>query len=47
MADALKDELANDPLARGYAGMTDEEAGEDAPRARRLNFKGAGDYGHG
>ncbi len=29
MADALKDELAPDPLARGYSGMTDEEAAAD------------------
>ncbi len=29
MADILKDELANDPLGRGYAGMTDEEAAAD------------------
>jgi len=26
---ALSDELANDPLARGYAGMTDEQATTD------------------
>ena len=29
MADVLKDELANDPLVRGYAFMTDEEAAAD------------------
>ncbi len=29
MADILKDELANDPLGRGYAGMTDEEVADD------------------
>ena len=29
MADVLKDELANDPLTRGYLGMTDEEAAAD------------------
>ncbi len=29
MADVLKDELALDPLGRGYAGMTDEEAAAD------------------
>ena len=29
MADVLKDELTNDPLVRGYAGMTDEEAADD------------------
>ncbi len=29
MSDVLKDELANDPLARSYAGMTDEEAAAD------------------
>ncbi len=29
MADVLKDELANDPLVRGYASMTDEEAAAD------------------
>ncbi len=29
MADTLKDELAGDPLGRGYAGMTDEEAAAD------------------
>ncbi len=29
MSDALKDELANDPLARGYLGMTNEEAATD------------------
>ncbi len=29
MADALKDELAGDPLVRGYSGMTDEEAAAD------------------
>ena len=29
MSDVLKDELATDPLTRGYAGMTDEEAADD------------------
>ncbi len=29
MVDVLKDELANDPLVRGYSGMTDEEAAAD------------------
>ena len=29
MADTLKDELASDPLGRGYSGMTDEEAADD------------------
>lgn len=29
MSDILKDELTNDPLGRGYSGMTDEEAADD------------------
>lgn len=29
MADVLKDELTSDPLGRGYAGMSDEEAAAD------------------
>ncbi len=29
MADVLADELVNDPLVRGYLGMTDEEAAAD------------------
>ena len=29
MADILKDELVNDPLGRGYSGMTDEQASTD------------------
>ncbi len=29
MADDLKTELDNDPLGRGYSGMTDEEAAAD------------------
>ena len=29
MANILKDELANDPLVRGYAGMTDQAAADD------------------
>ncbi len=29
MADTLKDELANDPLGRGYAGMSDQGATDD------------------
>ncbi len=29
MADALKDELASDPLLRGYLGMSDQEAAAD------------------
>ncbi len=29
MADTLKDELANDPLVRGYSAMSDQEAADD------------------
>ena len=29
MADILGDELLNDPLTRGYTGMTDQEAADD------------------
>lgn len=29
VTDILKDELANDPLTRGYASMTDETAADD------------------
>tara|TARA_R110000772_G_scaffold237481_1_gene349385 strand:+ start:744 stop:1133 length:390 start_codon:yes stop_codon:yes gene_type:complete len=29
MANELRDELLNDPLVRGYAGMTDQEAADD------------------
>ena len=29
MADTLKDELINDPLIRGYSGMTDQQAADD------------------
>lgn len=35
MADILKDELANDPLGRGYAGMTDAIAAADLNTAYR------------
>ena len=39
MANTLKDEITNDPLARGYAGMTDEQVATSlntADRSRNL-----------
>ena len=35
MADILKDELLNDPLARGYSGMTDAQVADDLNTAYR------------
>ena len=35
MTDILKDELVNDPLTRGYSGMTDEAAATDLNTAYR------------
>lgn len=35
MSDVLKNELANDPLARGYSGMTDQQAADSLNTADR------------
>ncbi len=44
MADELRDELLNDPLARGYSTMSDQEAADDLNteyRERNRDFMGA------